>query len=206
MIITESMIVIEDKDGSFDQIVTNNSEASSEPPCKKARTTDIDTEDIIMGEELSDVHINTAQNLLKVQFPELGGLKSTLLQQKEMPVLEIKEKVVQIIHCSSRHHWIVATTIGGGGNCVVVYDSVFKTVDKETRKSVNKLFESISVKSIKIPKVQKQKGNKDCGLFAVAFATALAHGQNPSKQRFHQASLRSHFVACLEKGELTPFP
>jgi len=104
MIITESMIVIEDKDGSFDQIVTNNSEASSEPPCKKARTTDMDTEDIIMGEELSDVHINTAQNLIKIRFPELGGLKSTLLQQKEMLVLEMIEKVVQIIHCSSRHH------------------------------------------------------------------------------------------------------
>jgi len=44
---------------------------------------------IIMGEELSDISI--AQNLLKVQFP---GLKSTLPQQKEVPVLERKEKIV----------------------------------------------------------------------------------------------------------------
>ena len=36
----------------------------------------IDIEQIIMGEELCDAHIKT-------QFPELGGLQSTLLQQKE---------------------------------------------------------------------------------------------------------------------------
>ena len=39
-------------------------------------------ERIIMGEELSDVDINLAQRLLRVQFPKLGGLQSTLLQQK----------------------------------------------------------------------------------------------------------------------------
>ena len=97
---------------------------------------DLDTEYIIMGEELSDVHFNLAQSLLKVQFPELGGLKSTLLQQKEVSALETKEKVIQIIHCASRHHWIVATTIGDGGNSVVIYDSAFKNVDKETRRNV----------------------------------------------------------------------
>ena len=95
----------------------HNGEASSEPAHKKARKADIDTEDIIMGEELSDIHINIAQNLLKVQFPEMRGLKSILLQQKEMLVLEMKEKVVQFIHCSIHtlfqlstldscyHHW-----------------------------------------------------------------------------------------------------
>jgi len=146
------------KDGSFAEvIITDDGEAISQPPRKKARISDIDTEYIIMGEELSDIHVNVAQNLIKVQFPELGGLKSTLLQQKEMPVLECKEKMIQVIHCASRHHWIVATTIGGGGNSVVVYDSAFKNVDRETRKNVYKLFESLPVKNIKIPKVQKQK-------------------------------------------------
>jgi len=88
-----------------------------------------------------------------------------------MPVLERKEKMVQVIHCASHHHWIVATTIRSGGNSVVVHDSAS---DRET--------------------------------VTVTFATALAHGQNPSKQRFHQQSLRYKFVACLVQGELTPFP
>ena len=62
-----------------------------------------------MGEELCDVDINLAQRLLRVQLPELGGLQSTLLQQKEAPIPERKEKMLQIIHCGSRHHWIVVT-------------------------------------------------------------------------------------------------
>jgi len=93
-------------------MVTVDSETNCDSPCKKARISDIDMEYSIMGEDRSDIHINIAQNLLKVQFPELGGLKSTLLQQKEIPVLERKENLVQVIHCANRHHWIVVTIIG----------------------------------------------------------------------------------------------
>ena len=45
----------------------------------------------------------------------------------------------------------------------------------------------------------KSMGMKDCGLYAIAFATALAFGQNPSKLTFHQKSMQSHFVTCLEQ-------
>ena len=63
-----------------------------------------------MGEELSDVHIYLAQRLLRAQFPELNGLLSTLLQGKRQWLLKKKE-MLQIIHSTSHHHWIVATTI-----------------------------------------------------------------------------------------------
>ena len=33
--------------------------------------------------------------------------------------------------------------------------------------------------------VQKQSGGYDCGVFAIAFATALAHGINPGKYLFN---------------------
>jgi len=36
-----------------------------------------------MGEKLSDLEINFAQRLRKLQFPELNGLDYTLLQQKK---------------------------------------------------------------------------------------------------------------------------
>ena len=136
-----------------------------------------------MGEELCGADINLAQRLLGAQFPELGGLQSTLLQQKEAPIVEKKEKMIQIIHCPSRHHWIVATTIGnnGDGGKVLVYDSIFKKVDGETRKIIYNIFQLLPVSNVKVVKAQKQMGTKDCGLFAIAYATALAFGQNPSK-------------------------
>ena len=66
-----------------------------------------------MGNELSDLHVNMAQNLLKAQFPQFNGFCPTLLQGKEPPVQStdaVKNKV-QIIHCNKRHHWIVAINV-----------------------------------------------------------------------------------------------
>ena len=75
-------------------VVTIDEEANNEPPPKKRKLSNSNIERIIMGEELCDADINLAQRLLRVQFPELGGLKSTLLQQKEAPIPERKEKML----------------------------------------------------------------------------------------------------------------
>ena len=155
-----------------------------------------------MGEELSDIHVNLAQRLLQAEFPDLNDLLSTLLQGKETTVIEKKEnKMLQIIHSTSHHHWIVATTIGREGE-VLVYVSLFKTLDGKPKKVVHSLFKSLPVTNIKVVKSQKQRGVKDCSLFGIAFATALAHGQNVSKVRFQQDLMRSHLVACFRKKNL----
>ena len=54
--------------------------------------------------------------------------------------------------------------------------------------------------------VQMQSGTYDCGLFAIAFATALVHGEHPGKFLFNQDSMRLHLMRCLELGEMTMFP
>ena len=54
--------------------------------------------------------------------------------------------------------------------------------------------------------VQMQSGTYDCGLFAIAFATALVHNEHPGKFLFNQDSLRQHLMKCLELGEMTMFP
>ena len=48
-------------------------------PVKK-RGKHFDAECILMGEELTDLEINFAQQLLKEQFKHINGLHSTLLQ------------------------------------------------------------------------------------------------------------------------------
>ena len=47
----------------------------------KKRSKNFDEEAIIMGNELTDVEINFAQELLKTQFTNIRGLESTLLQE-----------------------------------------------------------------------------------------------------------------------------
>ena len=139
----------------------------------------------------SDLHINMAQNLLKKQFPWLKGLKSTLLQGKQQIFTEdeVKNKL-QIIHCFERHHWILATTVKCANGQVHVVDSLFKSSDNETKATISRLFQrDINSVIIKVINSQKQAGVKDCGLFSIAFATAIAFGQNPTKQKFQQQSM-----------------
>ena len=46
------------------------------------KKTKIDTECIIMGEQLTDLEVNVAQQLLKEQFHHINELQSTLLQER----------------------------------------------------------------------------------------------------------------------------
>ena len=174
-----------------------------QPPAKKQKLCSKEVEDIIMGNKLSDLHINMAQNLLKKQFPWLKGLKSTLLQGKQQTFTEDE---LQIIHCFERHHWIVATTVKCANGQVHVVDSLFKSLDDKTKATISRLFQrDINSVMIKLINSQKQTGVKDCGLFSIAFATAIAFGQNPIKQKFQQQSMRAHLVNCLENKMMTPF-
>ena len=162
-----------------------------------------------MGNELSDDEINLAQQLLKEQYNKLNGLQSTLLQSKHLNLTEneIRNKI-QIIHCYPRHHWIVASTVGCALNQVKIYDSLFSYCDMETEAVVYNLFQwSKSIKLIiTVSCIQKQKGTTDCGLFAIANATAIAHGKNPNKLQFKQESMRAHLLDCFDHKNMSLFP
>ena len=54
--------------------------------------------------------------------------------------------------------------------------------------------------------VQMQSGQADCGLFAIAFATALLNGLHPGAYYFDQSLMRSHLLNCFERGEMEMFP
>ena len=51
-----------------------------------------------------------------------------------------------------------------------------------------------------------QNGTSDCGLYAIAFATAVAFGDDPGSCLFHTQEMRRHLYHCLEAGKLEPFP
>ena len=53
---------------------------------------------------------------------------------------------------------------------------------------------------------QKQQGFRDCGLFAIANATSLCFGDDPTFLEFEKNEMRQHMLDCIEKGQMTPFP
>ena len=54
-------------------------------------------------------------------------------------------------------------------------------------------------------KSQKQLGTSDCGVFSVAYATAIAFNAMPIK-RIHQEGMRAHLVLCFQCNKMTLFP
>jgi len=169
----------------------------------KISLTMFDKAQLSEGNRLNDHHINYAQCLLKRQFTNIKGLYLTLLQNKKLPKIS---HGLQIIFCSSRRHWIVASTIACVKNEVKIYDSLFSATDAETRRTIYNLFQIGKKPKIVFAKYQRQIGTEDCGAFAIAVATAIAFGINPSSVYFQQEKMRSHLLACFEKQELTPFP
>ena len=133
-----------------------------------------------MGDKLCDIEINFAQQLLKQHFTDLNGLVSTLYQDKKLQMTEnLVRNKIQIVNCKRRNYWIVATTLNCQLGEVRVYDSLFQYCDKETEHAIVNLFQLGSEKlKIMVAQSQKQKGGTDCGVFAIAFATALAFGIN----------------------------
>ena len=51
--------------------------------------------------------------------------------------------------------------------------------------------------------VQQQRGAADCWLFAIAFSTDLAFGEDPTKISYEQTKLRDHL---RENEEMEQFP
>ena len=111
------------------------------PPKKRQKK--FNEEGIIMGEKLTDLEIDFAQRLLKLQFPHINGLRSTLLQNKPRTVPDqVNENKIQIVFCNNREHWIVTTTVNSDIGEVKVYDTVFSYLDKESLRTVMELFSS----------------------------------------------------------------
>ena len=172
-----------------------------QPSLNKTRLMGQEMEDIIMGGRLSDAHINRAQKVLKHLFFYINGLELTLLQGKKVVnTKEMVQNILQIVYCTDREHWVVATTINNRNGEVLIFDSVFKSLDDDTMKTVCNLFKhsgssgSTGKLNVKMIKTTKQKGADDCGVFSIAYATAIALGRSPAKLIFRQSSMRAHLV------------
>ena len=167
----------------------------------RIRLTTTDKHIISSGRKLNDLHINFAHHILKHQFPSLKRLQNTLYQSKKQPG-EYPTNKVQIVH-SRGDHWIVASTINSVNNKVNVYDSVYSSLD---RSSCAEVFSGTIAPCSDGRDSKKQDGGCDCGLFAIAVATALAFRQDAKTLTFEQTLMRPRLIQCFEKRELTPFP
>ena len=161
---------------------------------------------ILSGEWLWGTHLTAVQLLLKKQHPNINGLRDTLLIMQEGNTISAGS--IQILHVNN-NHWITLSTLQSP-NCdydVMVFDSLNSHLSAGVKMQLSKLIKT-SNKSlqIKIANVNKQANYDDCGVFAAAYCTALANGQNPSSFVYNQSAMRKHLVQCLSNEIMEPFP
>ena len=85
-------------------------------------------QELTNGKELTDVHMNAFQFLLKTSLPHVQGLRNTLFQQN--PPKSGITSGLQIIHMPKRQHWAAVEFRDGE---VDLYDSSFTSVNKYTK-------------------------------------------------------------------------
>lgn len=97
-----------------------------------------------------------------------------------------------------------ASTIGCLPGEVMVFDSLYSSVDPPTHNLLKQLF-GVDMK-VKFEKYPQQAGGRDCGVFAIAICTSLANAIHPCRSSFKQDAVRHHLLKCFESLCLTPFP
>ena len=154
---------------------------------------------------LDDSLIRAAQCLLQEQYPYIGGFQNPVLAEKLAMEPQAGE-FVQIVNVQS-NHWICLSTIGCKPSTINIYDSLHGHMDAHTRKLIADLLQS-KHRSIEVcyANVQWQSGVNDCGLFAIAFATSICSGEDPTTITFRQEDMRSHLLSCIQTSKLTGFP
>ena len=114
---------------------------------------------------------------------------------------------VQILHTGS-NHWVCVSAIGCLPGHVNLYDSLYHdAISQEVEDQTNDLL-SGRLASLQFVSVQQQTNGSDFGVFAIAIAiaTCLALGTNPSHLTFDIQRMRSHLVACLKGEKMSMFP
>ena len=106
------------------------------------------------GGELTDRIIYAACSLLKKQFPDFGGLQTTLLQQSSRTLSQCNN-AIQVILLPDRKHWAVISTVNCDNNTIKYYDSLFKDISIQTIVNLLKPYKSMNAQ---IMDMQPQKG------------------------------------------------
>ena len=136
--------------------------------------------DILMSpqEWLPDTIINASQLLLKEESGLHGFQETTLGMTLAYYILQ--GGFIQILH-DGFGHWLTINTIEATKSPteVFVYDSMYTFNSTNVKRQIAAIMAGPEKITLNMMDVLKQAGGSDCGLFAIAFATALINGKQP---------------------------
>ena len=119
-----------------------------------------------------------------------------------------QREFVQILH-NGRGHWLTVSvsTVGAPSLSVFVYDSLYSSASPSQMMQITSLVYSKDKKtSLLFKDIQMQDGSSDCGVFAIAFASAITYELDPGTFLFDQSKMWQHLLKCLQKSKMSMFP
>ena len=149
--------------------------------------------------------IQQAHVLLQQENPAITGFqRPTLGPVRNFDV--VSGELVQILH-TGNDHWVCISSIGCVPGYVNLFDSLYhdSVIIQEVEEQTNDLLGGRLIGLDPKP-VQQQTNGSDCGVFAVAFATCLVFGVDPTYIDFDVQGMRPHLAACLRSGRISLFP
>ena len=152
---------------------------------------------------LNDIHINLAHSLLKKQFPQTAGLENCGLAKFSTCA---GKPFVQLLNTRGVHWLCVTNLLCKGDISAHAYDSSFRTLHTDTKTALKEILGTgkQTINAL-MPPYQRQPTSQ-CGVFAIATATALLFGKDPSAITFDVTKMRRHLANCFDKQEMRPFP
>ena len=153
---------------------------------------------IMTNQWLFDEHIKSCSTLLKKAHPFQSGLHDTITLAKKPLQCISPTEFVQIVHVN-QSHWVCLSNINCPPGVVDVYDSIpnYSANSKVLHKQAAAISQCMEKQlEIHFVDVQAQEAGNDCGLFAIAFATALYDGIDPHGLSLDQDGMRQHLAVC----------
>ena len=87
-----------------------------------------------------------------------------------------------------------------------LYEILRTTTERQCADMIKKMEKQWNEEFTRYFKKSVEPNGNDCGLYAIANATALAFGRDPSKEQYIPSKLREHLLKCLEEKEMRLFP
>ena len=146
---------------------------------------------------LTDSIIDASQKLLLQTMSSNTGFQSVTLER----TLHFEVQSNEFVH-SCHGHWLTISTVGMTHPEVCVYNSIYLTTSTHIKHQIASLLATIQNRiRLRHTDMQMQSGGYDCGLFAIAFTTALVHGEQPGRFLFDQDKMRNHLLKHIRKLE-----
>lgn len=173
--------------------------------------------DVLLSESwLNDNIVYATENLLSQQTKDANiyGWQSPHLVKTSFKVLPPTCKYIQVLNVH-QSHWITISNISvhddtRSSNSVSINDSNFHSrPSPSTRMQICLLVKPMcNVFKFDVLNTMPQPNAHDCGMFALACATDLAHGCDTvlSEWNIEGNAMRMHLIECLERGHISPFP